>query len=51
MRKMELTSGGLHITEGVAGVYSYYLPEVGTNSGSLCGAQSATSDAFLRVAR
>jgi hypothetical protein len=35
-----VASKGLHITEGVAGVYLYHLSEVGTNARSLCGAQT-----------
>ena len=40
MRRLDLTSEGLHITEGVGGVYSYHLSEAGTNARSLCGAQT-----------
>jgi hypothetical protein len=40
MKNIELTSEGLHITEGVGGVYFYHLSEVGTNARSLCGAQT-----------
>lgn len=40
MKNRELTSEGLHITEGLGGVYSYYLSDVGTNARSLCGAQT-----------
>lgn len=40
MKSMELTSEGLHITEGVSGVYLYHLGEVGTNARGLCGAQT-----------
>lgn len=43
MKKMDLPSEGLHITEGVAGVYSYHLSEVETNSRSLCGAQTMST--------
>lgn len=40
MKKMEMASEGLHITEGVGGVYSYHLSDVATNARSLCGAQT-----------
>jgi len=40
MKSIELTSEGLHITEGVSGVYFYHLSEVGTNALSLCGART-----------
>jgi hypothetical protein len=40
MKNIELTSEGLHITEGVGGVYFYHLSEIGTNARSLCGAQT-----------
>ena len=43
MKKMELTSEGLHITEGVGGVYMYHLSEVGTNARSLCGAHTMST--------
>lgn len=48
MKNMSLTSEGLHITEGVGGVYSYHLSDVGTNARSLCGAQ--TMNTQLRMA-
>lgn len=43
MKKMELTSEGLHITEGVGGVYMYHLSQVGTDARSLCGAQTMST--------
>jgi hypothetical protein len=36
MKNIELTSEGLHITEGVGGVYFYHLSEVGTNARLCC---------------
>jgi hypothetical protein len=40
VKKIELNSAGLHITESVSGVYFYHLAEVSTNAVGLCGART-----------
>lgn len=37
---MSKAGTGLHITEGVAGVWFYHLSPAGINSKALCGAQT-----------
>ena len=44
MKAIIKTVDGLHVTEGVSGVWHYHLSSAGTNATALCGAKTMSTE-------